>query len=105
MALSHIAGFTRIGPTPQLKFATEGYWRGDVSRDELLATAKRIRVENWKFMQQAGVDLTPSNNFLLYDQFLDTIALVGAVPDRYEHSGWPVDIDTYFAMARGCQEE
>ena len=105
MALSNIAGFPRIGPNRELKFATEGYWRGDVSGDELLATAKRIRVDNWKFMQQAGVDLIPSNDFSLYDHVLDTIALVGAVPDRYEHSGGPVDIDTYFAMARGRQEE
>src|SRR3954452_5348559 len=105
MALSNIAGFPRIGPNRELKFATEGYWRGDVSGDELLATAKQIRLDNWKFMQQAGVDLIPSNDFSLYDHVLDTIALVGAVPDRYEHAGGPVGIDTYFAMARGRQED
>src|SRR5215216_415491 len=105
MALSNIAGFPRIGPNRELKFATEGYWRGDVSLDDLQATAKKIRTENWRFMQEAGVDLIPSNDFSLYDQVLDTIALVGAVPDRYEHSGETVDIDTYFAMARGRQEE
>ena len=90
MALSNIAGFPRIGPDRELKFATEGYWRGDVSRDDLLATAKRIRVDNWKLMQQAGIDLIPSNDFSLYDHVLDTIALVGAVPERFEHRarGW-----------------
>jgi 5-methyltetrahydropteroyltriglutamate--homocysteine methyltransferase len=36
---------------------------------------------------------------------LDTIALVGAVPERYQHSGGPVDNDTYFAMARGRQKD
>jgi 5-methyltetrahydropteroyltriglutamate--homocysteine methyltransferase len=105
MALSNVAGFPRIGPNRELKFATEGYWRGETSRDDLLATAKRIRVDNWRFMQGAGVDLVPSNDFSLYDHVLDTIALVGAVPDRYGHSGGPVDIDTYFAMARGRQED
>ena len=105
MALSNIAGFPRIGPNRELKFATEGYWRGETSRDDLLATAKRIRTDNWRFMQQAGVDLIPSNDFSLYDHVLDVIALVGAVPDRYGHSGGPVDIDTYFAMARGRQED
>ena len=35
---------------------------------------------------------------------LDTIALVGAVPERYGHGGGPVGLDTYFAMARGRQE-
>ncbi len=104
MALSNIAGFPRIGPERELKFATEGYWRGEVSRDELLEAAKRIRLDNWRFMQSAGIDLIPSNDFSLYDQVLDTIALVGAVPDRYGHGRGPVDLDTYFAMARGRQE-
>jgi len=51
------------------------------------------------------VDLIPSNDFSLYDHVLDTIALVGAVPERYEHAGGPVGIETYFAMARGRQED
>ena len=35
---------------------------------------------------------------------LDAIALVGAVPERYGHDGGDVDLDTYFAMARGRQD-
>ena len=35
---------------------------------------------------------------------LDTIALVGAVPERYGEAAGDVDLDTYFAMARGRQE-
>ena len=83
MALSNVSGFPRIGRNRELKFATEGYWRGETSADELAATAKAIRVENWKLMQDAGIDLIPSNDFSYYDQVLDTIALVGAVPERY----------------------
>ena len=105
MALSNVSGFPRIGRQRELKFATEGYWRGEISADELGATAKAIRVENWKLMQDAGIDLIPSNDFSYYDQVLDTIALVGAVPDRYGWSGGEVDLDTYFAMARGRQAE
>src|SRR5213594_949802 len=104
MALSNIAGFPRIGPKRELKFALEGYWRGETSEEELLAAAKSIRIDNWRFMQEAGVDLIPSNDFSLYDNVLDSIALVGAVPDRYAHAGGPVGLDTYFAMARGRQE-
>src|SRR6476619_8665172 len=98
MALSNIAGFPRIGPQRELKFATEGYWRGEVSEPELLETAKRIRLDNWRFMQKAGIDLIPSNDFSLYDHVLDTIALVGAVPERYGATG-TVGLDTYFEMA------
>ena len=105
MALSNVAGFPRIGPNRELKFATEGYWRGEVSEEDLLATAKGIRTENWRTMQAAGIDLIPSNDFSLYDHVLDAIALVGAVPGRYEHGSGPVGLETYFAMARGRQAE
>ena len=104
MALSNVSGFPRIGPGRELKFATEGYWRGEVSAQELVEVGRRIRLDNWRLMQDAGIDLIPSNDFSLYDQVLDAIALVGAVPDRYEHGSGPVDLDTYFAMSRGRQE-
>jgi 5-methyltetrahydropteroyltriglutamate--homocysteine methyltransferase len=104
MALSNVSGFPRIGRNRELKFATEGYWRGEKSANELAATAQAIRVENWKLMQDAGIDLIPSNDFSYYDQVLDTIALVGAVPERYGWSGGQVDLDIYFAMARGRQD-
>jgi 5-methyltetrahydropteroyltriglutamate--homocysteine methyltransferase len=105
MALSNISGFPRIGRNRELKFATEGYWRGETSADQLAKTAKQIRTENWKLMQDAGTDLIPSNDFSYYDQTLDTIALVGAVPERYGHDGGLIDLDTYFAMARGRQTD
>ena len=103
-ALSNVLGFPRIGAQRELKFATEAYWAGERSLDELLATAGELRAANWKLQRDAGIDLIPSNDFSLYDQVLDTIAMVGAVPERY---GWDgssdVDLDTYFAMARGRQ--
>jgi 5-methyltetrahydropteroyltriglutamate--homocysteine methyltransferase len=105
MALSNISGFPRIGPRRELKFATESYWRGESSQADLEAAAKRIRLDNWRAMQAAGIDLVPSNDFSLYDHVLDTIALFGAVPGRYGHGGGPIGLDTYFAMARGRQEE
>src|SRR5262245_3895299 len=104
MALSNVAGFPRIGPKRELKFALESHWRGEISEDELLAEAKRIRLDNWRVMQGAGIDLIPSNDFSLYDHVLDAIALVGAVPTRYGDVGGSVGLDTYFAMARGRQE-
>jgi len=103
MALSNVSGFPRIGRERELKFATEGYWKGEASAEELAEVAKGIRVQNWKLMQDAGIELIPSNDFSYYDQVLDTVALVGAVPERYGHEGGDVDLATYFAMARGRQ--
>src|SRR3954447_10550474 len=95
MAISSVQGFPRIGPDRELKFALEGYWRGERSADELEETARGIRRANWELMRDTGIDLIPSNDFSLYDQVLDTIALVGAKPERFE---------TYFDMARGTDD-
>jgi 5-methyltetrahydropteroyltriglutamate--homocysteine methyltransferase len=95
MALSTVHGFPRIGPNRELKFALEGYWRGERTADELQDTARGIRRANWELMRDAGIDLIPSNDFSLYDQMLDTAALVGAVPRG---------LDAYFAAARGTAD-
>ena len=103
-ALSNVLGFPRIGPQRELKSATESYWSGDRSMEDLLGTAKELRAANWKLQRDAGIDLIPSNDFSLYDQVLDTVAMVGAVPARYDWDGSSdIDLDTYFAMARGRQ--
>src|SRR5918999_2006752 len=104
MALSSVHGYPRIGPRRDLKFATEGHWAGKVTAVELEDVAREIRRDNWEFMREAGIDLIPSNDFSLYDQVLDTAAMVGAVPPRFEHGGGEVSLDTYFAMARGRQD-
>ncbi len=102
--LSNVSGFPRIGPQRELKVATEAFWGGERSLEELRDTAKSLRAANWKLQREAGIDLVPSNDFSLYDQVLDTIAMVGAVPERYGcKPGSEVDQDTYFAMARGRQ--
>jgi 5-methyltetrahydropteroyltriglutamate--homocysteine methyltransferase len=103
--ISNVSGFPRIGPQRELKTATEDYWAAQRPLEALLEVARGLRVANWKRQREAGIDLIPSNDFSLYDQVLDTIALVGAVPERYEWdpASGDVDVDTYFAMARGRQ--
>ncbi len=105
MAQANIVGYPRIGKHRELKRATEGYWSGKVSAEELAETAASIRKANWETQREAGIDCIPSNDFSLYDQVLDTIAMTGAVPERYHWQGGMVDLDTYFAMARGAQRE
>ena len=103
MPTSHTLGFPPLGAARELKRATEGYWSGKTTRDTLLATGADLRSRHWRLQRAAGIDLPPSNDFSLYDRVLDTCALVGAVPARYGWSGSTVDLDTYFAMARGVQ--
>ncbi|WDZ80165.1 5-methyltetrahydropteroyltriglutamate--homocysteine S-methyltransferase (plasmid) [Ensifer adhaerens] len=94
-------GFPRIGRQRELKFALERYWAGKASRDELLGTGRKLRAENWAAQKARGIDIIPSNDFSFYDHVLDTAVLVGAIPAAYGWRGGPVDLDTYFAMARG----
>src|SRR5437879_1955290 len=103
MPISHNLGFPHLGAARELKRATEGYWSGKVSQADLLKTGAALRERHWRLQQGAGIDLVPSNDFSYYDRVLDTCTLVGAVPKRYGWAGGPVDLDTYFAMARGVQ--
>ncbi|HET6524514.1 5-methyltetrahydropteroyltriglutamate--homocysteine S-methyltransferase [Sphingopyxis sp.] len=96
-------GFPRIGLRRELKFALENYWAGKSSLAELQIAATGLRAVGWARQKALGADILPSNDFSLYDHVLDTSALVGAVPSRYDWSGATVDPDLYFAMARGAQ--
>ena len=98
-------GFPRIGPRRELKTALERYWSGKSDRATLLAVAAELRSTTWARQRDLGVDHVPSNSFSFYDHVLDTSAMVGAVPAIYGWTGGPVDLDTYFAMARGAQGE
>jgi hypothetical protein len=40
----------RIGHNRELKKATEGFWQGRVSSDQLAATEQQIRTDNWARM-------------------------------------------------------
>jgi 5-methyltetrahydropteroyltriglutamate--homocysteine methyltransferase len=101
MAIATIPGYPRIGKNRELKRALEGFWSGKIGGSDLLSTANDIRRSNREAQIAAGIDLVPVNDFSLYDQMLDTVVLVGAVPERYGWTSETVDLDTYFAMARG----
>ena len=99
MAISTIAGYPRIGRDRELKWATERYWSGKIDADTLLATAQELRAAHWATQRDAGIDLVAINDFSFYDQMLDMSVLLGAIPERFGPG--PVDLDTYFRMARG----
>ena len=105
MVQSSNLGFPRIGAYRELKKATEGYWAGNRSAEALKKTARDLRKKHWTLQRNAGLDHIPSNDFSFYDQVLDTIAMVGAVPPRFGWDGDTVDLETYFNMARGIQEK
>nr|GME08745.1 5-methyltetrahydropteroyltriglutamate--homocysteine methyltransferase-like [Ipomoea batatas] len=98
---SHIVGYPRMGPKRELKFALESFWDGKSSAEDLQKVATDLRASIWKQMAGAGIKYIPSNTFSYYDQMLDTTAMLGAVPPRYNWTGGEIGFDTYFSMARG----
>ncbi|WOG98214.1 hypothetical protein DCAR_0417555 [Daucus carota subsp. sativus] len=98
---SHIVGYPRMGPKRELKFALESFWDGKSTAEDLQKVAADLRSSIWKQMAGAGIKYIPSNTFAYYDQVLDTTAMLGAVPKRYNWNGGEIGFDTYFSMARG----
>lgn len=101
---SAVIGFPRIGKLRELKFASENYFRGEVSEEVLTQTAKELRKEHWQLQKEAGIEYISSNDFSFYDGMLDTAVMLNAIPDAYRQLELN-ERNTYFAMARGYQGE
>lgn len=99
-----IIGYPRIGSLRELKFASEKYFRGEISSSELQEIAKQLRLANLNTQRESGLDFIPSSDFSFYDGILDTAVLLNVVPERYRNLNLS-ELDTYFAMARGYQGE
>ena len=97
-----VIGFPRIGSQRELKFASESYFKGEKTAEELLASGKELRKTHWLLQQKSGLDFIPSNDFSFYDGMLDTAVMLNAVPERYRDLKLD-GIADYFAMARGYQ--
>ncbi|ACD82318.1 5-methyltetrahydropteroyltriglutamate--homocysteine S-methyltransferase [Candidatus Methylacidiphilum infernorum] len=101
---THILGYPRIGSRRQLKFALESYWKGESSLHDLIEAAEGIKKEAWEKQHKAQISLLCSNDFSFYDHVLDTLCLVGAVPQRFKSHNGPISLDLLFTMARGMEK-
>ena len=98
-----VIGYPRIGTLRELKFASEKYFRKEITSVELLDTAKSLREIHWNTQKSSGIDFISSNDFSFYDMTLDTAVLFNIIPNRYRELNLS-NLDTYFAMARGFQD-
>ncbi|GAT33358.1 5-methyltetrahydropteroyltriglutamate--homocysteine methyltransferase [Terrimicrobium sacchariphilum] len=99
--MTHNLGFPRIGERRELKRATEAFWNGSLSLDELKSAGAELRRQHWLLQKQSGIDLIPSNDFSFYDQMLDMSCLLGNIPARFAWDGAAVDLPLLFQIARG----
>ncbi|MCR5212908.1 MAG: 5-methyltetrahydropteroyltriglutamate--homocysteine S-methyltransferase [Eubacterium sp.] len=97
-----VIAYPRIGKDRELKFASEKFFKGQITEDVLSATAYEIRKENLLKEKEAGISFISSNDFSFYDNVLDAAYLFNIIPKRYSLLGLS-PLETYFAMARGYQ--
>ncbi|GAB2476170.1 5-methyltetrahydropteroyltriglutamate--homocysteine S-methyltransferase [Promicromonospora xylanilytica] len=103
-----ILGYPRIGRRRELKRAVESFWAGRTTADELEATAAGLRLDTTRHLAGLGLDAGAGavpGSFSFYDQVLDAVALLGAVPDRFRDLArdgeGSLTLEGYFTLARG----
>lgn len=94
------SGYPKIGPNRELKKVVESYWAGEITKEELFKRTEEIQIQRLQTLKDAELDYIPSNDFSLYDFILDISTMLGVIPKRF---GDELNIDTYFAMARGSK--
>lgn len=99
-----IIGFPRVGEVRELKFATEKYFRKEISAAELENIGQELRKKHWQLLVNQGIDFIPSGDFSYFDTTLDTAVLLNIVPKKYQELKLS-PLETYFALARGYQGE
>ena len=93
-------GFPRIGEKRELKKATEKYWKGKISKDELLKVGRSLRRENFQKQKESGMDYLSVNDFSFYDSLLDLSVALNVIPKRFKNL-YDNKLDLTFAMGRG----
>lgn len=107
-----ILGYPRIGANRELKRALESYWAGKISATELEDVAKQLRLTTYRHLHALGLSADNGAipaDFSYYDQVLDTLYTLGALPERFEdcdtnnseRSRKGCVFDSYFTAARG----
>ena len=86
--------------TRELKFATEKYWRQEITASELLSTATDVVDDIYSQQLNAGIDLIPVNDFSFYDR-VRIYAVFLSVTERFSQDVKPFFLDEYFRLARG----
>jgi len=102
-----ILGYPRIGRRRELKKAVEAFWAGTITAAVLEDVAATLRQTTRDRLADLGLGRTNSaipESFSFYDQVLDTIVAVGAIPSRFASlvgSDGTIDLAGYFTLARG----
>ena len=90
-------GYPYIGEKRELKFLIESFWKGEVSREDLISGAEQLMRNN--LLKQQELDSIPLCDATFYDRILDLTVAFGLIPQRFRHISDGMQL--YFEMARG----
>ena len=102
-----ILGYPRIGRRRELKKAVEAFWSGAIDAVAVESVAAELRSATRERLVDLGLGRADSSipeSFSYYDQVLDTIVAVGAIPTRFASlvgADGTIDLAGYFTLARG----
>lgn len=105
-----ILGYPRIGRRRELKRAIESHWAGDLDEAGLQAAAAELRSRTRARLAEVGLGTRDSaipESFSFYDQVLDAIVTLGALPARFADlraEDGRIPLSAYFTAARGDRE-
>ena len=107
-----ILGYPRIGRRRELKKAVESFWSGRSDAVDLEIAAGTLRRDTVRRLAALGLDPDDGSvpgSFSYYDQVLDVVALLGAVPARFadliDPDDGSLEPEGYFTVARGRGED
>ncbi|GIO31259.1 MULTISPECIES: 5-methyltetrahydropteroyltriglutamate--homocysteine S-methyltransferase [Paenibacillus] len=103
MTKSSVLGYPRIGSNREWKKALEAFWAGKIDETEFQSRLKDIRLDHLRKLREKGIDLIPVNDFSYYDHVLDTAAMFGIIPKRFDYDGGAVPLSVYYGIARGTK--
>ncbi|MBB3212389.1 5-methyltetrahydropteroyltriglutamate--homocysteine methyltransferase [Herbaspirillum sp. Sphag1AN] len=94
--IAHVLGFPRIGAQRELPQAWQAFCDGDSDLAAVKASGATLRARHWQWQAEAGLDFVCVGDFAWYDQVLNTLTLLGALPTRFGLD--PSTLDLY-----GCR--
>ena len=89
-----VIGYPRVGKDRELKFASEKYFKNEITEKELKEIAQELKKEHLTLQKENKIDFISSNDFSFYDNMLDTAVLFNIIPKRYRDLG-ASELDTY----------
>lgn len=93
-------GYPHIGTDRELKRVLEGYWKGALDAEMLIATFRQVEEAGWLTQRDAGIDYIGVGDATLYDVVLDWSLRLGLIPERFAALE---GLERLFAMARGVE--